>query len=113
MRTNGGTARGLRDSALGKAAILVAVLIAALLVARSCGSRDTEVTSNEAAEIARGEVSFEPDQVVTRFVPRGIESRPTWAVSLSTLAAGGALERVTVVVVDARTGDVIEVHDQG
>jgi hypothetical protein len=112
VRTDAPTARGLRDSPLGKAAILVAVLLAALLVARSCGSRESEISKEEAVEIARAEIDYEPDRVMTRFVPRGIDSRPSWAVSLSTVGEAGALDRITVVVVDGRTGQVVETRVQ-
>jgi hypothetical protein len=112
LRTDAPTARTLRDSPLGKAAILIAVLLAALLVARSCGSRETEVSKEEAVEIARSVVDYEPDRVMTRFVPRGADSRPNWAVSLSTVGEGGRLERITVVVVDGRTGEVVETRVQ-
>jgi hypothetical protein len=89
------------------------VLVAAVLVAKSCGSRDTEVTQDEAIEIARDEIDFEPDQTMTRFLPRGFQSRPTWAVSFSTTRRDGSLDQVVVVVVDAREGDVVEVRRQG
>jgi hypothetical protein len=109
--TDDGRARGLRDRPLGKAALLLAVLLLAFLASRSCASRDTDVSQEEAVEIAREEVDFEPDRVSVRFVPRGVPSQPYWAVSLSTEDTEGRLERVTVVVVDARTGDVEEVRE--
>lgn len=108
--TDAGSGRGLRDRPLGKVVLLLAVLLLAFLASRSCASRETEISQDEAVEIARGEVDFEPDRVGVRFLPRGVESRPTWAVSLATENAEGALERVTVVVVDARSGDVEEVR---
>ncbi len=112
MPTAAPTARDLRDSRLGKAAILLVVLLAAFLVTKSCGSRDTSVSKEEAREIARAKVDFKPDRVMARFVPRGVQSRPTWAVSFSRLGANGNYERITVVVVDANTGDIIETHGQ-
>ena len=112
-RTSGEPRRDLRDSALGKALLLVGVLTLAFVATRSCASRDTEVSKEEAVEIARDEIDYEPDRVMTRFLPRGIQSRPSWAVSLATVAADGSLERVTVVVVDGRTGDVVDVAKQG
>ncbi len=111
--SDGAASRGLRDSTAGRVALLLAVLVAAFVVSQSCGSRDTEVTKEEAAAIARDRIDFAPDQVMTRFIPRGAESSPAWAVSLSTAGPGGRLENVTVVVVDANTGDVIEVRKQG
>ena len=110
MRTDAPTARGLRDRPLGKAAILVAVLLAAFLVTKSCGSREAEISQEEAVEIARSKIDYEPERVMTRFVPRGIKSRPSWAVSLATLDESGQIERVTVVVVDGKTGQVVEIR---
>ena len=112
MSSNAVAKRAFRETPLGKVAMLVVVLIAAMLVARSCGSRDTEVTKEEAVEIARGAIDYRPERVMTRFVPRGVDSRPTWAVSLSTVDERGALDRVTVVVVDGRTGDIVETRVQ-
>ncbi|HYY77109.1 MAG TPA: hypothetical protein VE644_12390 [Gaiellaceae bacterium] len=111
--SDAGSGRGLRDRPLGKVALLLAVLLLAFLASRSCASRETEISRDEAVEIARGEIDFEPDRVAVRFVPRGVQSRPSWAVSLSTEDAEGVLERVTVVVVDGQTGDVAEVREQG
>ncbi len=111
--TDAGTRRALRDSPWGKAALLVVVLLVAVAVARTCGSRDTEISKEDAIEIAREQIDYEPDRVMTRFLPRGVRSRPSWGVSLSTVDATGALDRITVVVVDARTGRVLEVRREG
>lgn len=93
--------------------MLVVVLLLAIVAAKSCASRDTEVSSDEAIEIARDEIDYAPDRVMVRFTPRGVDSRPYWAVSLSTLDTAGNFERVTVVLVNARTGDVEEINRQG
>ncbi len=85
------------------------ILAVALLASRGCASRETDVSQEEAVEIARGEIDYEPERVMTRFLPRGVESRPSWAVSLATLHEDGSFERLTVVVVDGRTGDVVEI----
>lgn len=69
------------------------------------------MTREEAIEIARAEVDFEPDRVSVRFLPRGVESRPHWGVSLVTLTTEGDVERAIVVVVDARTGEIAEVRE--
>jgi hypothetical protein len=68
------------------------------------------VTQEDAIAIAREEVDFEPERVSVRFLPRGIPQEPAWAVSLSLVGAQGDLERVTVVVVDAETGEIEEVR---
>ena len=110
MSTGAGTSRGLRDSALGKAALFLAVLVAAFAASRSCASRETEVSQDEAVEIAQRQVDYQADRVITRFIPRGVKSRPTWAVSLERHGANGRVARVTIVVVDARDGRVLEVR---
>lgn len=111
--TDAGNERGrsLRDRPLFRVAALALVLLVAFLASRSCASRDTEISQDEAVEIAREEVDFEPDRVGVRFLPQGFQSRPSWAVSLSTVDDEGALTRVTVVVVDGRTGEIIEVRE--
>jgi hypothetical protein len=102
--------RDLRDRPLVRVAMIVGILLIAVVAAKTCASRDTEVTSEEATEIAREVVDFEPDQVMVRFIPQGAQSRPFWAVSLSTVAADGGLENVTVVVVNAETGEIDEIR---
>lgn len=91
-------------------ALLLGVLLIAAFAAKTCASRDTEIDSDEATEIAREAVDYEPEQVMVRFVPRGAQSRPYWAVSLSTVAADGTLEDVTVVVVNAESGEIEEIR---
>jgi hypothetical protein len=112
--TDAGSERGrsFRDRPLFRVAVLALVLLLALLASRTCGSRDTEVSQEEAVEIAREEIDYEPDRVGVRFVPRGVQSRPSWAVSLATVGADGELTRVTVVVVDGTNGEVLEVRRQ-
>ena len=111
MRTGALTSRALRERALGKALLLVAVLVAAFLVSRSCGSSEGAITKDEAVEIARREVDYEPDGVQVRNLPRGIPQRRVWAVSLY-VGRAAAPRRITVVEVDAETGEVRAVHDE-
>jgi hypothetical protein len=105
--------RDLRDRPLGRILLLVVVLAVAFVALKSCASRDTEVESDEAVEIAREQVDYEPDRVMVRFTPRGIDSVPHWAVSLTVTDDAGNLEQVTVVVVDARNGEVVEIDREG
>lgn len=104
--------RPFRDRPLGRVVILLVVLAIAFVAARTCASRDTDVDQDEAIAIARQEVDFEPERTMVRFTPRGVDSRPYWAVSLSLLDADGNPERITVVLVNARTGDVEEIRRQ-
>jgi hypothetical protein len=87
------------------------VLLLALVVSRGCIGRGSEISEEEAIAIARREVPYEPDRTQVRFIRRGApQARAFWAVSLSTVDSQGQLDRVTVVVVDARTRAVAEVR---
>ena len=96
--------RDLRDRPLVRVAMLLGVLLIAAFAAKTCASRDTEIDSDEATEIAREAVDYEPEQVMVRFVPRGAQSRPYWAVSLSTTNAAGIRVDCATVLVDGNTG---------
>jgi hypothetical protein len=90
--------------------MLAVVLVAALLVARTCGSTEPTVTQAEAIEIAKQEVDFEPRSVQIRNVPRGLEGRRSWAVSLYT----GTISRpgtCRIVEIDARSGSIVQVRE--
>jgi hypothetical protein len=102
--------RGLRDTAWGKALILVVILAAALLVARSCGKTDPKVSQDQAVEIAKAEVSFEPNDVVIRFQKRGLTQDEYWLVGLGIKREDGTYERATNVLVDANSGAVAGVQ---
>jgi hypothetical protein len=110
LPTDAGTARGLRDRPLGKVAIVLAVLVAAFIVSKSCGAVGDEISQEQAVAIARQEIDYEPERVMVRLLKQGLKSRPYWAVSLATFTDTGALERATVVVVDARSGDVTQIR---
>jgi hypothetical protein len=104
------SARPLRDRPLGKLAILLVVLLAAFLVSRSCGSSGAEIDQDRAITIAQARLDFEPECAQVRFVRRGIRGGSLWAVSLWTLDEDGRFEQVTLVLVNARTGDVVQVN---
>jgi hypothetical protein len=107
----GDTARALRDTAWGKAVLLVLVLAAALLVARSCGKTDPKISQEQAVEIAKQEVSFEPNDVRVRFQKRGLRQGDYWLVGLGIKRANGTYERATNVLVDGNTGAVAAIAD--
>ena len=110
MPTAAGTPRGLRDRPVGKVLLLAAVLAAAFLVSKSCGSSENAVSQERAKEIARTAVDFEPDRVGVRYLKRGLQSRGFWAVSLSRVNEAGELVQTTVVVVDGQTGRIEEIR---
>lgn len=87
--------------------MVLVVLLAAGVVARSCGSAGRNVSSDRAVEIARESTKFRPDKVQVRFVQQGIPPRPLWAVSLYDVDADGRPTKIEVIVVDARTGGIV------
>jgi hypothetical protein len=87
----------------------VAVLLLAFLVSRSCGSNDPQVSSEEAIEIARGEIAFEATGVRIVNAPRSLDQYRVWVVALFTGTAT-APENCRQVEIDARTGDVVAVR---
>jgi hypothetical protein len=103
--------RGLRDSNLGRILLLAIVLVGALLVARTCGSADRNVSQEEAIEIARENAAFEPcpqqQCVQVRYVQRGIPVRAYWGVVLSDeLDDEGQPNRIESFLIDVSTGAV-------
>lgn len=102
----GPRALGLRDRPLGKLAILVLVLAAALGVSRSCGSSGLDVSKEEALAMALRQVDFKPECYQARVFRQGVKARSFWAVSLWTLDEKGEFGKVALVVLDAETGRV-------
>ena len=103
--------RPLRDRPLGRIALLALVLLAAFLVARTCGAHDQEVSQEEAIELATENASFMPCAergcVVVRAVQRGIPTRLFWLVGLAEdLDENGRPTRFQNFLVDAETGAV-------
>jgi hypothetical protein len=109
LPTNTGIGRGLRDSWLGRVAIFAVVLLAALLVARSCGATDPKISQNEAVGIAKGEIDYQPDCERIRFVKRGLSQQEIWLVGLAK-EIDRTRSRVTNVLIDADSGEILQVQ---
>lgn len=91
--------------------LLVLVLGAALLIARSCGKTDPKISQEQAVAIAEREVSFEPNDVRIRLQKRGLQQDEYWLVGLGVKRQDGTYERATNVLVDANTGAVTAVSE--
>ena len=102
--------RGFRDRPLGRVAMLSAILVAALIMARTCGETSADVSKEQAVEIAKGQVDFEPTDFQIRLLKQGLQSQEVWLVGLERSGANGELLNATSVLVDANTGDVIQVQ---
>jgi hypothetical protein len=85
------------------------VLLAAFAASRSCASSGTNVSQEEAIQIARKHIDFRAKCSQIRYLRRGLKSQPVWAVSLWTLDKRGQFDRVSIVLVAARDGRVLSV----
>jgi hypothetical protein len=82
------------------------VLLAAVLVARGCGSSAT-ITKDEAVAKAKPLVIFKYESMQVRYIQRGLPVQGFWAVSFYN---GKATRPTTVqlVMVDAKTGEIAD-----
>jgi hypothetical protein len=88
---------------------MVALILLALLLTRVLGHGNAKVSEERAVEVARPYAGFTPEGHNIRLLRRGIPPRPFWAVSFWIKNGAGDPTRVTVVLVNADTGDVTEV----
>jgi hypothetical protein len=88
---------------------LLLILPLTFLASHSCGQGNPAVTQSEAITIAQHQIDYRPDGTNVRFVRRGIPSRAYWAVSLWRRGPDGGRRDVTVVVLDAVSGDVTQI----
>ena len=95
----------LRDRALFKVGAVLVVLLAAFLVSRSCGRVGDEISQDQAVEIAKGRIDFDPQHFQVRLFKKGIDSHPYWGVSLYN-GPRTQPTRCRVVQVDAVTGRI-------
>ncbi len=103
--------RSRRAPTWPRAAVVAAVLVLAFVVSRSCGQ--TQITQEEALAIATGLVDFTPEDPQVRFLRQGIDRRPFWIVSLSTVSPdGNRFTDLAIVRIDATNGKVVEFKQQ-
>jgi hypothetical protein len=94
--------------------VVVAVLLFAFFVARSCQEDQIRITEEQAIATAERQVDFTPENTQIRLLRQGIDTRPFWIVSLS-IPKGDSedrFSRLALVHVDANTGEVTEVTEQ-
>jgi hypothetical protein len=89
---------------------MVALIAIGLLLTRVLDRSGARVSEERAVEVARPYAGFTPEGHNIRLVRRGIPPKPFWAVSFWIKDANGDPTRVTVVLVNADTGDVTEVR---
>ena len=89
---------------------MVALLALGLVLTRVLGRTDTKVSKDDAIAVARPKVDFKPQGYNIRLVRQGIPPRPVWAISFWIRKAGGGFSRITIVLVDANSGRVMQVR---
>ena len=93
--------------------VLVAVLVAAFFVAKSCQQSQVRVTKEQAIATAKRAVDFKPRITNIRLLRQGLGSKPFWFVNLSVPGRGDAPpRRLSVVKIDANTGKVEDISRQ-
>ena len=90
---------------------MVALLALGLVLTRVLGRTTPKVSKQEAVAVARPNVDFKPQGYNIRLVRQGIPPRPVWAVSFWIRKSGGdGYSRITLVLVDANSGQVMQVR---
>ena len=89
---------------------MVALLALGLVLTRVLGRTTPKVSKQEAVAVARPNVHFKPQGYNLRLVRQGGPPRPVWAVSFWIRKAGGGYSRITLVLVDANSGHVMQVR---
>jgi len=98
--------RDLRDRPLFRVAILVALLLVAFLVTKSCTRQQNKISQDEAVAIARKEIDFEPTRHQVKYLPQGIPPVYYWGVNFLQEDDNGQVVQTEVVLVNATTGEV-------
>jgi hypothetical protein len=89
---------------------MVALLALGLVLTRVLGRTDTKVSKDDAIAVARPKVDFKPQGYNIRLVRQGIPPKPVWAISFWIRKVGGGFSRITIVLVDANSGRVMQVR---
>jgi len=97
-----------------RAKVFVAVAILLAIFAATgflTASSDIDISREEAVELAREHVDFEPVDADARLIRQGFGLNPVWAVSLSIPMEDNPRDfiRLTTVEVDAKTGEVTRI----
>jgi hypothetical protein len=93
-----------------RVAFMAGLLALGLVLTRVLGTTNTKVSKGDAIAVARTKVDFKPQGHNIRLLRQGIPPRPVWAVSFWIRKAGGGFSRITVVLVNANSGQVIQVR---
>ena len=101
----------------GRILVLIALVVLAAVVARSCQQSQIRISKEQAIAIADRQIDFKPGSTQIRMLRQGLNRKPFWFVSLSD-PIGSAVDpqgftRLVVVQIDANTGKVEDVNNEG
>lgn len=102
--------KDLRDQTWFRIAVVLGLLLVIFAASRSCQREGLDISQEEAIEIAKQEVDFEPDDVQVRLLRQGVNFTQRWVVGLAEVRENGERLNETVVVIDASSGDVVEIR---
>ena len=89
----------------------------AFFVVRGCQNNQIKLTQAQAVELAQKQVDFKSETTQIRLLRQGLSRHPFWVVSLSipfnTPDDPRGFEQLAVVRIDATTGEVASVENQG
>jgi hypothetical protein len=101
--------KDLRDQTWFRIAVVLGLLLVIFAASRSCQREGLDISQEEAIEIAKQEVDFEPDDFQVRLLRQGVNFSQRWVVGLWELQANGERFNEITVVIDASSGDVVQI----
>ena len=108
--------KGAYPTKLG-VAVVVGLLAFAFFVVRGCQNNQIKLTQAQAVELAQKQVDFKSESTQIRLLRQGLSRHPFWVVSLSipfsTPDDPRGFKQLAVVRIDATTGEVASVENQG
>ncbi|MGA6946714.1 MAG: hypothetical protein WBZ00_03065 [Solirubrobacterales bacterium] len=97
----------------GRILVLIALVVLAAVVARSCQQSQIRVTKEQAIAIADRQIDFKPESTQIRLLRQGLNRKPFWFVSLSDPIGSAThprgFTRIVIVEIDANSGSVEDV----
>jgi hypothetical protein len=100
----------------GRILVLIALVVLAAIVSRSCQQSQIRITKEQAIAIADRQIDFNPESTQIRLLRQGLNRKPFWFVSLSdpigSVTQPRGFTRLVIVQIDANTGSVEDVNNR-
>ena len=100
----------------GRILVLIALVVLAAFVARSCQQSQIRISKEQAIAIADRQIDFKPGSTQIRMLRQGLNRKPFWFVSLSDPIGSAThpqgFTRLVIVQIDANTGKVEDVNNE-